>query len=116
MTVTRVIAVLLVAVVATALFGIYRIASAIPDPVISAEIASRKADPDHGRVVALEGDCAGCHSAPHDDAYAGGVAFSTPVGTLYSSNITPDPVQGIGKYSFTAFVRLMRLGVTPSGK
>lgn len=112
----RIIALLLAAVVAVAVFGIYRIASAIPEPEISAKIASRKADPAHGRIVALEGDCAGCHSAPNDDPYAGGVAFGTPVGTLFSSNITPDPEQGIGKYSFTDFVRLMRLGVTPSGK
>jgi mono/diheme cytochrome c family protein len=116
MTATRAIACLLVAVVAAALFGVYRIASAIPDPPISPQIASRKPDPAHGRIVALEGDCAGCHTAPDDDAYAGGVAFATPVGTLYSSNITPDPEQGIGKYGFTDFVRLMRLGVTPSGK
>lgn len=112
----RIIALLLVAVVAAALFGIYRIASSIPEPAISAEIADRKPDPQHGRRVALEGDCAGCHTARHDDPYAGGVAFATPVGTLYSSNITPDPDQGIGRYSFIDFVRLMRLGVTPSGK
>lgn len=112
----RIIALFLVAVVGASLFGIYRIASAIPDPTISAQTASRNPDPGHGRIVALEGDCAACHSAPNEDPFAGGVALATPVGTLYSSNITPDPEQGIGEYSFPDFVRLMRLGVTPSGK
>ena len=114
--VMRIIALLLVLVIAIGLFGIYRIASAIPEPAIASEIADRKADPDHGRKIALLGDCAGCHTVPQEEDLAGGVAFSTPVGTLYSSNITPDPEHGIGKYSFTDFVRLMRLGVTPSGK
>jgi mono/diheme cytochrome c family protein len=112
----RLIAPLLLLVIAIGLFGIYRIASAIPEPVISPEIASRQANSDHGRIVALEGDCAGCHTAPQGAAWAGGVGFATPVGTIYSSNITPDPERGIGKYNFTDFVRLMRLGVTPSGK
>ena len=47
--------------------------------------------------------------------FAGGLAFSTPVGTIYSTNITPDRNTGIGDYSFEDFVRVMRLGVTPDG-
>jgi len=112
----RVLAGLLVAVVAAGAFGVYRIVTAIPDPTIGAGIAQRKPDLAHGRIVALEGDCAGCHTARGGPPYAGGVDFSTPVGTLYSSNITPDADTGIGRYDFTDFVRLMRLGVAPGGK
>jgi mono/diheme cytochrome c family protein len=114
--VMRIVAILLILLVAASLFGIYRIASVLPVPSIAPEIATRQADPEHGRKVALLGDCAGCHTARDGDDLAGGVPFATPVGTLYSSNITPDPAQGIGTYSFTDFVRLMRLGVTPTGK
>jgi mono/diheme cytochrome c family protein len=39
----------------------------------------------------------------------------TPLGLVYSSNITPDRAQGIGGYSLVDFVRLMRLGVRPDG-
>ncbi len=112
----RIIAILLLSVVATGAYGIVHLASVLPEPDIAPAIAKRRPDSTHGRQVALEGDCAGCHSAPDDESYAGGVAFSTPVGTLYSSNITPDAESGIGTYGFADFVRLMRLGVAPDGK
>jgi mono/diheme cytochrome c family protein len=65
--------------------------------------------------VAMLGDCAACHTAAGGQPFAGGVSFSTPVGTVYSTNITPDRDSGIGNYSFEDFVRVMRLGVTPDG-
>jgi mono/diheme cytochrome c family protein len=43
------------------------------------------------------------------------VALSTPLGTIYSSNITPDRDTGIGAYTLADFVRVMRLGVKPDG-
>ncbi len=114
--ITRIIALVLILVIAIGLFGIYRIVTAIPEPSISPDIAGRKADSAHGRIVALEGDCAGCHTLPHGESLAGGVAFATPVGTLYSANITPDPEHGIGRYALADFVRLMRYGVAPGGR
>jgi mono/diheme cytochrome c family protein len=47
---------------------------------------------------------------------AGGVAFETPFGTLYSTNITPDPVTGIGGWSEADFGAAMRHGVRPDGE
>ena len=112
----RLIALLLVLVIAAASYGVYRIASAIPDPEIAPAIAQRQPDAARGKMVATLGDCAGCHTAPDGDALSGGIGFVTPVGTLYSSNITPDPDAGIGKYDFKDFVRLMRFGVAPDGR
>jgi mono/diheme cytochrome c family protein len=41
--------------------------------------------------------------------------ISTPFGTIYSTNITPDPESGIGQWSQTAFLRAMREGVDRGG-
>ncbi|KWR89906.1 c-type cytochrome [Cupriavidus sp. IDO] len=66
------------------------------------------------RVVAL-GDCAVCHTARDGKPYAGGLALSTPFGTLYTTNITPDPETGIGTWSLEAFTRAMRRGISRDG-
>ena len=87
----------------------------VPNPGISPLLAQRKPDVEHGKYVAVLGDCAACHTAAGGQPCAGGVPFSTPVGTVYSTNITPDRDSGIGNYSFEDFVRVMRLGVTPNG-
>jgi hypothetical protein len=39
----------------------------------------------------------------------------TPLGTIYTTNITPDRDTGIGNYSLTDFARAVRLGVRPDG-
>ena len=87
----------------------------VPKPEISPLLAQRKSDMEHGKYVAMLGDCAACHTAAGGQPFAGGVSLSTPVGTVYSTNITPDRDSGIGNYSFEDFVRVMRLGVTPDG-
>ena len=107
-----VVAALALVVAAAALFAI---ALHVPNPGISPLLAQRKPDVEHGKYVAVLGDCAACHTAAGGQPFAGGVPFSTPVGTVYSTNITPDRHSGIGNYSFEDFVRVMRLGVTPDG-
>ena len=88
----------------------------VPNPGISPLLAQRLGRMrEHGKYVAVLGDCAACHTAAGGQPFAGGVPFSTPVGTVYSTNITPDRNSGIGNYSFEDFVRVMRLGVTPDG-
>jgi len=66
------------------------------------------------RVVAL-GDCMVCHTAKGGAAYAGGLGLATPFGTIYSTNITPDPDTGIGRWSAQAFRRALREGVARDG-
>ncbi|WP_368932843.1 cytochrome c, partial [Achromobacter xylosoxidans] len=82
-----------------------------PDPSLySAQAIER------GRLVAAAGDCVACHTAPGGARNAGGLALETPFGTIYSTNITPDPRTGIGRWSFAAFERAMRQGVHQDGR
>ncbi|HET7838025.1 MAG TPA: cytochrome c [Variovorax sp.] len=66
-----------------------------------------------GAYVARLGDCAGCHSAPGEPAFTGGLALHSPLGTIYSTNITPDRETGIGAYSLADFDRALRAGESP---
>jgi mono/diheme cytochrome c family protein len=69
-----------------------------------------------GRDLATIGNCSDCHTAPGGKAFAGGLPVPTPFGTIYSSNITPDPDTGIGRWSEAAFRRAMRSGVDRAGQ
>lgn len=63
-----------------------------------------------GEYLARMGDCVACHTAPGGKPFAGGLAMATPIGTIYSSNITPDKGAGIGSYSFEDFDQAVRHG------
>jgi mono/diheme cytochrome c family protein len=66
---------------------------------------------ERGRYVAAAGDCAACHTAPEGFAYAGGLAIASPLGAIYSSNITPSAESGIGDYTLDDFDRAVRHGI-----
>lgn len=85
--------------------------AALPsDPPAAAQIA-------HGEYLARIGGCASCHTMRRDGIpFAGGRALSTPLGPIISTNITPDPMHGIGRYSFEDFERVMREGTAPGGR
>jgi mono/diheme cytochrome c family protein len=68
-----------------------------------------------GEYLARAGDCVACHTIPDGVLFAGGLPMLTPFGTLYSSNITPDPETGIGKWSADDFYRTMHQGRFPDG-
>jgi len=68
-----------------------------------------------GRYAAVLGDCAACHTAPGGQAFAGGLPVASPIGNIYSTNITPDRATGIGAYSLDDFDRAVRHGITPGG-
>jgi mono/diheme cytochrome c family protein len=68
-----------------------------------------------GRELAAIGNCADCHTLREGRSFAGGVPVPTPFGTIFSSNITPDPETGIGRWSEAAFRRAMRSGVDRDG-
>ncbi|WP_444437386.1 c-type cytochrome [Pseudomonas sp. A6] len=68
-----------------------------------------------GEYLARAGDCAACHTAPGGQPFAGGLALTTPLGAVYSTNITPDPRTGIGSYSYEDFARALREGVARGG-
>ena len=70
---------------------------------------------EHGAYLAKVGNCAACHTARGGAAFAGGKAINTPFGTVYTSNITPDPASGIGLWSPDAFYRALHEGRSADG-
>jgi alcohol dehydrogenase (quinone), cytochrome c subunit len=68
-----------------------------------------------GEYLAHVGDCAACHTAPAGKPFAGGLAIASPIGTIYSTNITPDPSTGIGNYTYGQFERAVRRGINAAG-
>jgi mono/diheme cytochrome c family protein len=68
-----------------------------------------------GANLARLGMCASCHTVDPSRPFAGGLGLSTPFGTVYSTNITPDARTGIGGWSMEAFERAMRQGVARDG-
>ncbi len=68
-----------------------------------------------GEYLAHAGDCIACHTLPGGALFAGGLPMPTPFGTLYSSNITPDPETGIGKWTAEQFYGTMHTGRFPDG-
>ena len=70
---------------------------------------------ERGRQLAAVGNCVGCHTAAGGVPNAGGLAMHTPFGTVYSTNLTPDAETGIGRWSFSAFQRAMREGISRDG-
>lgn len=69
-----------------------------------------------GRSLAIAADCAGCHTNPQGgEDFAGSYGIPTPVGPIYSSNITPSKTAGIGNYSVEDFTRAVRQGIRKDG-
>jgi mono/diheme cytochrome c family protein len=84
----------------------------ISPPSISAFDTSQIA---RGEILASAGYCTSCHTVAGGPALAGGRAMKTGFGTIYSTNITPDPASGIGAWSLTAFTRALREGIARDG-
>ena len=86
-----------------------------------AAVAQQASPPDDasvlakGEYLARAGDCIACHTAPEGKLFAGGLAMKTPFGTLYTSNITPDPQTGIGTWTSDQFYSMMHSGRFPDG-
>lgn len=63
-----------------------------------------------GAYVARTADCMACHR----EDYSGGVAIETPIGDIYSTNITPSKRYGIGNYTETDLKKALRKGRSPN--
>ncbi len=70
---------------------------------------------EQGRYVARTADCVACHTTLGGKEFAGGLPMLTPLGAIYSTNITPDKETGIGNYTFDDFSNATRHGVRPDG-
>lgn len=68
-----------------------------------------------GAYLARAGNCMTCHTERGGAPYAGGRPLETPFGTVYASNITPDPT-GIGAWSAAHFRRALHDGRSYDGR
>ena len=68
-----------------------------------------------GEYIARTADCVACHSTLGGEEYAGGLPMLTPLGAVYSTNITPDKETGIGNYSLDDFINATKHGVRKDG-
>ena len=88
-----------------------------PDRNVSANTdADDPALVERGAYLALAADCTGCHTAEGGEPFAGGRPIESPLGTLYTSNITTDPEHGIGDWTQEDFKRALRLGINHDGE
>ena len=70
-----------------------------------------------GEYLTRAADCAACHTAPGGKPFAGGLPFKLPmIGTIYSTNITPDQETGIGAWSDEEFLNVLHRGIGKGGK
>ncbi len=84
------------------------------DTAASVDIQDRRLI-EAGAYIARTGDCVACHSVPGGKPFAGGLAMQTPVGTIYSSNISPDKQSGIGNYDYADFKNAVQFGIRKDG-
>lgn len=86
--------------------------------VSSQESGAAKTAVERGQyLVQAAGGCT-CHMNPglEEFSLSGGRPIKTPFGTIYGTNITPDPDTGIGGWSDGDFMKAMRQGIGPDGK
>ena len=72
----------------------------------------------NGEIIFNAGGCSSCHAVPNQPdrlKLGGGVAIASPFGTFYAPNISPDPDDGIGRWSEADFVNAVRKGISPDG-
>ena len=70
---------------------------------------------ERGRYLARAADCGACHTASGGEEFAGGRPMATPLGRIYTTNITPAPETGIGSYGVEDFSRAVREGIAKDG-
>lgn len=69
-----------------------------------------------GAYLARAADCVACHTRPGGPVFGGGYGIQSPMGVIYSSNITPSIRYGIGRWSEAGFARAVREGLSSDGR
>jgi mono/diheme cytochrome c family protein len=82
----------------------------VPAELRSTDLVSR------GKYLTQAADCKVCHTTEGGQPFAGGRAFATPFGVLYSPNITADRETGIGAWSDADFLRAVHKGIGNEGR
>jgi mono/diheme cytochrome c family protein len=88
-------------------------------PVASAvAVPARMPDLANGLTTFNAGGCSSCHAVPGQPdrlRLGGGLAIRSPFGTFYAPNISPDPADGIGRWTEAEFVAAVIKGISPAG-
>jgi len=109
--------ILAVVLAAAAAFGVYwwltapSVAFAVTDAAYLPNLAN-------GQTTFNAGGCSSCHAVPGQPdrlKLGGGLALTSPFGTFYVPNISPDPTDGIGRWTEAQFITAVTEGVSPSG-
>jgi mono/diheme cytochrome c family protein len=109
--------ILVVVLAGVAALGVYWWLTA---PVTGASLTEPAHAPNlaNGQIIFNAGGCSSCHAMPGQPdrlKLGGGLALPSPFGTFYVPNISPDPTDGIGRWTEAQFVNAVAQGVSPSG-
>ena len=89
-----------------------------PPTMLAVTASAYTPDLANGLTTFNAGGCSSCHAVPGQPdrtRLGGGLAIPSPFGTFYAPNISPDPVDGIGRWSEAEFVRAVTQGISPAG-
>src|SRR5258705_5724416 len=110
--------ILLAAVVAAAVgiatFWWLTIPAAVPSNLLPAHTPNLA----NGLTAFNAGGCSSCHAVPGQPdrlRLGGGLAIPPPFRTFYAPNISPDPADGIGRWTEAEFVGSVTKGGSPAG-
>jgi mono/diheme cytochrome c family protein len=110
--------ILLAAVIAgVAGFGIFWWLT-IPAVVAANALPSYAPNLANGLTTFNAGGCSSCHAVPNQPdrlKLGGGLVIPSPFGTFHVPNISPDPNDGIGRWTEADFVTAVLKGTSPSG-
>ncbi|MBR0938357.1 cytochrome c [Bradyrhizobium jicamae] len=90
----------------------------IPATIAADALPAYQPNPANGLTTFNAGGCSSCHAVPKQDdrlRLGGGLAIPSPFGTFYAPNISPDPDDGIGRWSEADFVTALMKGTSPAG-
>jgi mono/diheme cytochrome c family protein len=91
----------------------------MPATIPASAMGPRTPDLANGKEMFYAGGCASCHATPAQEdktRLGGGLGLKSPYGTFYVPNISPDPNDGIGKWTEAEFASAMLRGTSPDGR
>jgi mono/diheme cytochrome c family protein len=89
-----------------------------PEVIASSSLPAYTPSLANGLTTFNAGGCSSCHAVPNQPdrlKLGGGLAIPSPFGTFNVPNISPDPNDGIGRWSEADFVTAVLKGTSPAG-
>ena len=109
--------IILVIVLAVVGLGVFWVVT-LPATVSAGSLPAHNVNLANGKDMFNAGGCAACHAVPGQEdrtRLGGGLGLKSPYGTFYAPNISPDPGDGIGRWSEAEFVSAVMKGTSPDG-